>query len=186
MCTKKVQLAACSHYICRACLLRQADKVDEGIEGSRSVPLCPICIKLQLSNNDNYMALFSALEGEELITKHGLSMSKTLWDKQLLERLRDLEKRYDLYCDYFIKMKTIFIHVPKTAGTSIENMLFSSENRSQHQTLAFWSARVGRDLWRDSFKFAICRHPYHRLVSGNISYACILTRYLIHIAHTHT
>jgi len=39
-------------------------------------------------------------------------------------------------------------------------------NRSQHAPARYWRQRLGSTTWQRSFKFAIVRHPFHRLVSG--------------------
>lgn len=88
----------------------------------------------------------------------------------------------------------IFLHVPKTAGTSITNYLssFTGWNDielggthygeqiqeiygrrfklNKHSTAKQIRAIVGEDLWRGYFKFAVVRHPLDRLVSAYLFY----------------
>ena len=85
--------------------------------------------------------------------------------------------------------KTIFVHIPKTAGTSIEAVLgmhgakkdigvvpyFNQEldqerlygRQLQHLTAQAIRAALGNEsLFRSYFKFAIVRNPWDRLVSA--------------------
>ena len=78
------------------------------------------------------------------------------------------------------KYKTIFIHIPKTAGTSIEHTLidYSLNHRGDlknwygkvqgyeldHSTIKFMKQHCNH--YNDSYlKFCIVRNPYERLVS---------------------
>jgi hypothetical protein len=85
--------------------------------------------------------------------------------------------------------RAIFLHIPKTAGTSITNLIepelrwndlvlggtqfgerigMAYRERfglSKHMTAREVRMIVGEDLWKAYFKFAIVRHPYTRLVS---------------------
>jgi hypothetical protein len=63
------------------------------------------------------------------------------------------------------KLKCIHIHIPKTAGTSIRQVL----GGGNHQTGADFYTLVtsNTDLkWEHLFKFAIVREPFSRFVSG--------------------
>lgn len=76
---------------------------------------------------------------------------------------------------------TYFIHVPKCAGTSVKSVLRAcgfalvtldtqlDDVRSGFYKLGT-AARMRRHIdaerWQRSFKFAVCRNPYDRLVSG--------------------
>jgi hypothetical protein len=76
---------------------------------------------------------------------------------------------------------TIFIHVPKCAGTSVKTALRSCgfdllrlddqmddvySGFYKHGTAARMHRHLERDFWQRSLKFAVCRNPYDRLVSG--------------------
>ena len=85
--------------------------------------------------------------------------------------------------------RAIFVHIPKTAGTSITNLIepvlqwndlvlggteFGERLQeayrkrfglSKHMLARDIRRVVGDDIWADFFKFAIVRHPYTRLVS---------------------
>ena len=56
----------------------------------------------------------------------------------------------------------IFIHVPKTGGSSIERMLFDRSMDSEHKLLSDYR-RTYR--YREYFKFAFVRNPYFRTIS---------------------
>jgi hypothetical protein len=59
------------------------------------------------------------------------------------------------------KHKAIFIHIPKTAGTSIANAL----GEEQCHVSAREAKEQYRDYWKSYFKFTFCRNPWDRLVS---------------------
>jgi Sulfotransferase family len=103
---------------------------------------------------------------EECIIVHGYRNTSESWHVTLNKRLSDMRHRYEIYIESFSNLKSLFIHVPKTAGTSIEAALFDIRNRSQHAPVSYWRGRFQKDIWRKMFKFAIVRHPFHRLISG--------------------
>lgn len=64
-------------------------------------------------------------------------------------------------------LKTIFVHVPKTAGTSIETRL--RENNSVvvgGHTTAEGFRKKYPDVFNDYYKFAVVRHPAERFASA--------------------
>ena len=80
--------------------------------------------------------------------------------------------------------KTIFVHIPKTAGTSVENVLgiggnMPSQLRShkiqnikgikyapQHYTASILKNHpYTQPYWNKYFKFSVVRHPYSRVLS---------------------
>lgn len=73
----------------------------------------------------------------------------------------------------------LFVHVPKAAGTSVKAALRSGgfdfhrlDTRDvqsgfyKRGTAARLQRLVGTERWREGFKFAVCRNPYDRIVSG--------------------
>lgn len=74
-----------------------------------------------------------------------------------------LSNDLDLPID-FLKYKCIFIHIPKCAGTSIKNSLFSSKFDS-HMPLNFYE-RSHPEFFRQAFKFSIVRNPITRAYSA--------------------
>jgi hypothetical protein len=61
------------------------------------------------------------------------------------------------------KTKTIFIHVPKTAGTSMEDMGFLGNVITRHYGIDHYDKEVDISKY---FKFAFVRNPYDRLKSA--------------------
>jgi hypothetical protein len=74
-----------------------------------------------------------------------------------------LSNDLDLPID-FLKYKCIFIHIPKCAGTSIKNSLFSSKCHS-HMPLNFYE-KAHPEFYREAFKFSIVRNPISRAYSA--------------------
>jgi chondroitin 4-sulfotransferase 11 len=75
---------------------------------------------------------------------------------------------------YNDQLKTVFLHIPKTGGTTIKRMLgirqFNSENPElipspQHLTCALLRTKMGGEKYDSYFKFTFIRNPWSRLVS---------------------
>ncbi len=62
------------------------------------------------------------------------------------------------------KQKSIFVHIPKSAGTSIREALFGVGGA--HRTLAGFQAILAPELFAEYFKFTFVRNPWDRLVSA--------------------
>ena len=68
----------------------------------------------------------------------------------------------------------IFLHIPKTGGCSIENVLkeycsnddIKKTHGKGHDKLSDIKKVVSEDFFNKSFKFAVVRNPYERMVSG--------------------
>jgi len=67
------------------------------------------------------------------------------------------------------KNKIIFVHIPRTSGTSIEH--FMQDDMSKYKDIVKHSNAqelyngVGKDKWKEYFKFSITRNPYDIVVS---------------------
>ena len=66
------------------------------------------------------------------------------------------------------KHKTIFIHIPKTAGRSIKNSIgaYAEGAGRGHTTLQELAAGIGNDYQEDLPVVCFVRNPYDRLVSA--------------------
>ncbi|WOO42037.1 sulfotransferase family 2 domain-containing protein [Rubellicoccus peritrichatus] len=66
--------------------------------------------------------------------------------------------------------KFIFVHIPKTGGTSIRRALPEGDDcsvdGSPHGTLAMYHKHYGEPIFSSYFKFAITRNPWDRVVSA--------------------
>jgi hypothetical protein len=75
--------------------------------------------------------------------------------------------------------KCIFIHIPRTAGTSIEQSIkpdWRFRNfRDEKHILASTAKHLYKDYWNDYFKFSFVRNPWSRMLSMSqfgIFYGC--------------
>lgn len=65
----------------------------------------------------------------------------------------------------------LFVHIPKTAGTSLAHALSLGQSRhplcarSKHETVSDFVARQGEEALRRYLSFAVVRHPTERLLS---------------------
>jgi chondroitin 4-sulfotransferase 11 len=70
------------------------------------------------------------------------------------------------------KQRGIFIHVPRTGGTSISRHVFPRASRMflAHSTASFVQSHIGDVYWEKLFTFSFVRNPYERLVSWYLFY----------------
>jgi len=69
--------------------------------------------------------------------------------------------RFDPYMDWHRRHRAIFIHVPRTGGSSVSKALGLIQ---AHFPVARYLA-FDRDLFHSAFKFAFVRNPWERLLS---------------------
>lgn len=65
----------------------------------------------------------------------------------------------------FKAYKCVFVHIPKTAGISINMSLFGNLGGG-HSSTNEYKILLGIDNFNDYFKFAFVRNPYSRLLSA--------------------
>ena len=69
----------------------------------------------------------------------------------------------------FKKFNCIFVHIPKTGGTSIEHFFKNNSAKyissHRHFTAQVSKEKFGDDVWGSSFKFSIIRNPWDRIYS---------------------
>jgi len=63
------------------------------------------------------------------------------------------------------KYKTIFIHIPRTAGTSIEFALGKSDSKNKHRIVKSYIEIYGEEKWNKYFTFTFIRNPWDKMVS---------------------
>ena len=65
--------------------------------------------------------------------------------------------------------KCIFIHIPRTGGTSVELTLTHTDwglsHKPEKHIFASHAKKLYAQYWDDYFKFSIVRNPYDRLIS---------------------
>ena len=84
--------------------------------------------------------------------------------KNDLEVLKNSNKTYTLKK----KPNILFVHIAKTAGTSIRNSLIMNGNElefNSHIVSTKIIKKIGKKRWNSMFKFCFVRNPYDRLVS---------------------
>lgn len=65
----------------------------------------------------------------------------------------------------FYESKTIFIHIPKTAGISLVKSIFGDVTLEGHRSVSFYK-QVFDSTYSDFFTFTIVRNPWDRLYSA--------------------
>jgi chondroitin 4-sulfotransferase 11 len=90
-----------------------------------------------------------------------LQQIPTIYRAQVLRLIKG--QRTNLPDDFNAK-KCIFVHIPKTAGTSITSTLFRN-TRPGHQPIS-WYESIDPEATKRFFKFAFVRNPWDRLVSS--------------------
>lgn len=66
----------------------------------------------------------------------------------------------------FVERRVVFVHLPRTAGTSIEASLFGQDHFSQHHTAAELRTILGPAAYEDAFRFTFVRDPLDRFLSA--------------------
>ena len=103
---------------------------------------------------------------------------------ELVKRLNNVRNPYP-YTKEMISKKFIFIHIPKTAGSSINSILGINKHGRRHLSWRIYQ-QANRYYFKNFFKFAIVRDPYTRLLSsynylkkgGNKKEDLVLAKYL--------
>jgi len=73
------------------------------------------------------------------------------------------QKTKNPYQEINYRYRTIFVHIPKNAGISIETALFNE--KVGHKSLIRFKAH-DQNKFFDYFKFSFVRHPWDRLISA--------------------
>ena len=82
---------------------------------------------------------------------------------ELLRRMRNDEG--PMGCTSYLQRRCIYVHVPKTGGTSVKKLLCPGKSPS-HTTLHYFSLLFTGPEFRSFFKFAFVRNPWDRLLSA--------------------
>lgn len=71
-----------------------------------------------------------------------------------------------MFKDFHEKYKCIFIHVPKTAGSSIERVIYQTDKWLVGHVKASDYVKFDKDKFESYFSFGFVRNPYDRVVSA--------------------
>tara|TARA_B100000925_G_scaffold97082_1_gene70784 strand:- start:737 stop:1393 length:657 start_codon:yes stop_codon:yes gene_type:complete len=67
----------------------------------------------------------------------------------------------------FLKKKSIFVHIPKTAGRSIINSIYGNDLKNcGHRTYFFYKCLFTKKRIQNMYTFSFVRNPYSRLFSA--------------------
>lgn len=80
----------------------------------------------------------------------------------LKKKIKQIVSPYP-YRYYYQRKKVIFIHIPKSAGTSVLSMLGTHISRDHATWYEFRASDV--DRFESYYKFSVVRNPYSRLIS---------------------
>ena len=67
--------------------------------------------------------------------------------------------------EHYDTLKCVFVHVPKSAGTSVRKTLFGN-SLGGHKSVAFYKKMYGPIDYSKRFSFTFVRNPYSRIVSA--------------------
>ncbi len=71
------------------------------------------------------------------------------------------------------RYRFIYIHIPKTAGSSIEEVKPFTDAYNKHADMSFYNSMLKltqTDILDNYFKFAFVRNPYDRFMSGVLNH----------------
>ncbi len=85
---------------------------------------------------------------------------------RMIEESRSLSPTSDMNIAPFFKTKTIFIHIPKTAGISVVLSLYGGKMSMSHTRLRMFRLLFTEEEFDSFYKFAFVRHPTDRLISA--------------------
>ena len=74
--------------------------------------------------------------------------------------------RTALWTAKFEESNTVFIHMPRCAGSSVEASIFNMLHVSQHNTVPYWKSVFGSKFYDAKFKFTFVRDPLDRFISA--------------------
>jgi len=84
-------------------------------------------------------------------------------NRKQFQKLRTSDKEYTL--KGFDELGCIFVHIPKSAGVSINRVLFGNLGGA-HRTVRTYKRIFGPVTFNRYFKFTFVRNPYSRLLSA--------------------
>ncbi len=92
-------------------------------------------------------------------------LKNTIKEKKFAKSQAYLFKQKGSLLNAFSTSKTIFIHIPKTAGMSLAQAIYGDVVGSAHRKVSFFRYILKKEL-DDYFKFCFVRDPYDRLYSA--------------------
>ena len=80
-------------------------------------------------------------------------------------RTRDIEKITAQTFKPFLESKTLFVHIPKTAGIAVGHAVYG-RHTGNHTTIAEYQMTFSKAEFDSMFKFTFVRNPWDRLLSA--------------------
>lgn len=86
-------------------------------------------------------------------------------ERKLVQLKRHLLHKEGTLLNAFYQSKTIFVHIPKTAGISVVRALYGEVKGGGHRKISFFQYMFGKEFSK-YFTFCFVRNPYDRLYSA--------------------
>lgn len=111
--------------------------------------------------NNSHSTNFLPITQEEVEIKVN-NIRSLLYDSEIF--VLEKQKKGSLY-NVSTKYPLIFVHTPKTAGTSLNKVLDIGEDEGGHKTVKFLKSILDKSVYESHKKVSIIRNPFDRLVS---------------------
>ncbi|MES0489106.1 MAG: sulfotransferase family 2 domain-containing protein [Leptospirales bacterium] len=122
---------------------------------------------LNIEHFDSYTAnikKISNMNSRNLIQNYD-EIENTLQSGPYEKYLVPMSGKASKFKEFNHRYKIIFIHIPKNAGTSIENALFGTYGKvGHHKAISYY--QEDSEKFKQYLKFAVVRNPFDRIISA--------------------